>query len=553
MIMKKHNSKIILLWILAVIVNIKSIFCDFGDDQAYALSTSFRHIMGDGLFQEMCEPHQTSSFLCDFLMIIYKYFVPDLEGVALYLQVCGVLLYAVVTWILYKELVHFVRCEMAHYMCVFFFVVRAKHSIFPEFSNMQIGFSVLLFVFLLKFFRNQNNIHHLILAAFFFCLEVLSYPTCLLVFAGVLGLLYVFGEKRWKDIAIFVGTCAICGGAYLALIVSRIGFEALLKTLRFITYADKSHSGSVFGMSDYFGGVAYGLVWIIVVAFASYIIYLFLKKKVLYLSCFGCGLLLTEILMTFVAKKSTIDWREQYFVILLLIICLGCRGKHLRTEIRPLYYAGMVISLLSTVSVAFLTNLSLLAIMGYLILGAMVSFVSIDETLISKQYQAQKSCNYILPILLLFLFHRLMFIGGYANEDGIKLVNDMENIIRVGPTKGIAASLQKCNEVRGTISDWERFVKEDSVLVVVPWMLDSVVYVNRNTEVSTFSTIDTPTYDESLLDYWSEYPEKTPTVIAVEGWGREISVNKDTWIMKWIEENYTSYENGEFWRFYRKE
>ena len=89
-------------------------------------------------------------------------------------------------------------------------------------------------------------------------------------------------------------------------------------------------------------------------------------------------------------------------------------------------------------------------------------------------------------------------------------------------------------------------------MVVVPWMLDSIVYVNEQTEAATFSTIDTPTYDENLIRYWEMYPEKVPTVIAVKAWNHEVEVAEDTWIMQWIHENYSQYTDGNYWKFYRK-
>lgn len=227
--MTKHNRKIICLWILAVLVNIKSAFTDFGTDQAYAVAMSFRHLTGDRLFHEMCEPHQTSAFLSDLLMLLYRRLVSDLAGVALYLQLCGILLYAIVAWILYKELRHHVKYETAQYMCIFFFVVRAKQSVFPEFSNMQICFSVLLFVFLVKFFRKPEKTGNLILAAVFLCLEILAYPACIIVFAGVLILLYGFTERKWKNIALFSSICAICGTGYLTLIISGGGNRTVPK------------------------------------------------------------------------------------------------------------------------------------------------------------------------------------------------------------------------------------------------------------------------------------------------------------------------------------
>lgn len=73
-----------------------------------------------------------------------------------------------------------------------------------------------------------------------------------------------------------------------------------------------------------------------------------------------------------------------------------------------------------------------------------------------------------------------------------------------------------------------------------------------SSETAAFSTIDTPTYDESLLRYWEMYPDKKPTVIAVKAWNQEIGVDEDTWIMQWINENYHQYTDGQYWRFYRK-
>lgn len=333
----------------------------------------------------------------------------------------------------------------------------------------------------------------------------------------------------------------------------RSWFGGVIKNIQFIMQADASHGEKITDIAYYFRGFMNGAIWIAVVAAVSFLIYLFIRNKVTFFSCFGYGLLLTEIVLIFISRKQPLDWNCQYFIILLLLICLGGRGcKYLNPETRMLYYTGMVISLLSTVSVAFLTNLEFLSIMGYLILGALVSFVSLGQMAVCNR-RSNEGVGFIVAILALFIFHRAMIVCGYANEAGIKLTIDLENVIRAGPAKGIVTSLQKCNEVKGTLSDWQRFVNEDSILVVVPWMSDPIVYVDQNTKVSTFSTINTPTYNESLLYYWDMYPEKIPTIIAVEGWNGEISVDKNTWIMRWVEDTYTVHEDGEFWRFYRKE
>lgn len=259
--------------------------------------------------------------------------------------------------------------------------------------------------------------------------------------------------------------------------------------------------------------------------------------------------------MLLISRKSSLDWNSQYFIVLPAVMLAGMLNrKYIKENVKKLYYTGVAISVCTVTAVIFLTNLEFLSVWGYLILGAMVSIIPLYETFVGcGEVSAKKAGRLITYILCLLLFHRGVAVCGYANEDGIKLVTDVENIIRVGPTKGIVASLQKCNEVRYTMEDWKLNVNDDTVLVVVPWMLDSIVYAFPKTDVSTFSTIDTPTYDENLLKYWEMYPEKVPTVIAVEGWNGNVSVDENTWIMKWIEENYTSYVEGHFWRFYKKE
>lgn len=352
----------------------------------------------------------------------------------------------------------------------------------------------------------------------------------------------------------FAGVCALCGAIYLLFFCSNLGMETFKETIMFLMQSDTSHAKVDFDIIDYFRSFTYGASWIALVAAFSYIAAVIRKKKESFITYFGVGILLTEIVAIVLVGVVDIDWNCQYFVILLLLIGMGIKNhKAITQNVKALYYTGLIISVLSAISVMFLTNLDFLSVLGYLILGAMVSFIAINIGEKSRKESSCRICSFIILITVTFLCHRGIIVCGYANEDGINLVCDLENIVRVGPTKGIVASLQKCNEVRGTLTDWETYVKDEEVLVVVPWMLDSAIYVDLDAKISTYSTINTPTYDESLLEYWTKYPDKTPGIIAVEAWKGEISVRKNTWIMKWVEETYSTYDNGVFWRFYKKE
>lgn len=85
--------------------------------------------------------------------------------------------------------------------------------------------------------------------------------------------------------------------------------------------------------------------------------------------------------------------------------------------------------------------------------------------------------------------------------------------------------------------------------------VSTIGYLYGDTEISAASTISTPTYDESLLDYWEKNPEKYPNVVIVDCWYGSLNVPQDSWIMQWLENDFcpSSYADGQYWRYYRAE
>ena len=83
---------ILVLWICSVLINIKSIFADYDIDSSYALAMSYRHLIGDRMFLQMLEPHQTSAFLTDSLIYIFIKLTDHINGTILWLHLCGVIL-----------------------------------------------------------------------------------------------------------------------------------------------------------------------------------------------------------------------------------------------------------------------------------------------------------------------------------------------------------------------------------------------------------------------------------------------------------------------------
>lgn len=278
-IQKKTGYFLYLLWFGAVLVSIKSVFTDFGTDNSYAVATSYRHISGDHMFMEMWEPHQTSAFLTDILMLLYRFFVPSLTGVVIYLQIMGVLLWIPIILILHKELSKHIDKELSHLICIFLFVFRAKQTVFPEFSNMQTGFSILFFVFLVKYICNQVKLRYLILSAIFMCLEIISYPTCIIAYAAALGILIMYTERRGRNVLTFSGVCAALGVSYVGYFIWTRGFAEFVNTLSLLVKADASHTGFSMSFRPYFQVFAEGAVYMAGILAIAVVIRLFLRKQ----------------------------------------------------------------------------------------------------------------------------------------------------------------------------------------------------------------------------------------------------------------------------------
>lgn len=251
-----------LLWVGAVLVNMKSIFTDFGIDNSYAIATSYRHISGDRMFLEMWEPHQTSAFLVDALLFIYKFLVPSLTGVAIYLQIMGVILWVPIIVILYKELSKHIDRDTSNLICIFLFTFRAKQTVFPEFSNMQIGFSILFFVFLVKYMCNQSKLRYLIMSAVFMCLEIISYPTCIIAYVAAIGILVLYTERKGRNILVFSGVCFALGTLYIGYFICARGFTEFTDVLSLLVEADASHTGGSMSLYQYLHVFGEGALYI---------------------------------------------------------------------------------------------------------------------------------------------------------------------------------------------------------------------------------------------------------------------------------------------------
>lgn len=549
--LEKHADKFIkLLWVAVILASIKSLFTDTGFDNAYTVAMSYRHLAGDLMFQQMWEPHQTSIFFTDVFMWLYHLVVPSYTGVMLYLQVVGTLFFGVLSVLIYRLLKDVTGKQVASLASAFLFIFRAKQTPFPDFANLQIGFSVLVFICLVKFLQAQEKWYYLCLAGVCLCLEVLSYPSCILAYVPVVVILFAKAKKKWASVGIFTATCGVIGVVYVGYFILRIGMSGFIVNLTNIFYAD-SHSSDSITLYSYFYGFVLGLVWLGVAALIAIFICKLCKwiwkKEVEVLPVFGLLLLISEVGMLFLQKKTGIDWTCTFYIIPVFLMVFGLFFyKQMEESERTIWLVGMLLSIASFVATWTLTDLGLITIVAYMVLGGVVSFLPL-------RHAKKQAVIFLLAVCTLVTIHRGLVVWGYANKGNVWMVQDMETIVRSGPSLGIMCDYMTYYQITCDEEDHPKFVApEDTFLMVGGWLIDSMEFLLTNADISNYSTIDTPIYNERMLEYFRLYPEKQPTVIGVSCWYGEMMIDPNSFVMQWIEQNYETVGDGRYWRYYRR-
>jgi len=553
----RHKLFYIALILIAIVLNIKYIFIDFGVDSEFQITMSYRLATGDIMFKEMWEPYQMSAFLCAFFIKIYLALFHTTTGIVLYLQLIGVIIDAIIAYILYKSIFRLFNCKKeAFWMAWVFFVISPKDVPIADYTNMQIWFSMLLTLTLFVYFKT-NRLGFLIISALCLCGTILSYFSCLTLFIGAVLLIYFYGQKR--DLFIFAGTCMICGIAYVFFIFSNISVSEFIKIINNILLLETSHSeGIIDKCISYFNDFIQIILIFAVLYFVSYIL-MHLSKVTKEASAILRDLVFI-FLVLLMSLYTVIFWKDYvrytYSICFFAIIFVGMHHvKKLSADKFLFYVCGTVISILQFISTLLLTNLVLVASIPYLLIAVIVAFLPIAEAIRQSNINGIYKTIYKLILyfgLVLLIFRNIYIIRpmtGYVSS-----VFNIGGIVKSGPAIGIVSEYMGPYIQNESIKEWKEYIKDGSTIYLVGGELDSLGYLYADTEIAAPSLVPTPGYNEGILEYWSMNPDKYPDVVVASCWYGTLNstINKNEWFMNWLEEDFKPqyYIDGKYWRYY---
>lgn len=589
------------LIILSIFAAVKMLFFAFGLDEEYQLVMAYRNVKGDRLFLDMWEPHQSSAFLCSLLMRPYLSLIGEM-GVALWLRFCGTLLHLGVSLYLYRVLCGMMGKDSAFLIGLIYFNTIPKQIMLPEFGIMQVWFLTLLSLFLIQYYdSNVRNRKYLIFAAFALVLEVLSYPSCLVLYFLVIWIIWRrSGKTRFADMGILTGICALCGIAYLGLLLRNNTIEGLISTLSYIVNGDITHSLSVGDKLLSFGkGILEAVIfclgvflpakagaaltvkqrcrkgmetgaeekfrlWIIWSAALSCLLELY--SWVILNTGYEC---MQVHLVTFTVLGISYTVRERHRAD-------DAESVHKMTEESDRLRIGLlsdciVLAVGALLAVIYLTDLAVMdslphgmsaAIFGIALVAVCWEKSGPDEvkekrsSIVAKRKYRTAG---LIAVLSLWAF-TAVFGKGYTLRSGTGYCNVLESggILKHGPVAGIISSYMCAYIYNCDYEDWQSMVQDgDRVLIMVDQIMNlgTIQYLFKDVEISHYSIVNPTAYDERLLEYWEMFPEKEPNVIIVDDWYGQLMTDPDGWLMQYVENEfgYTSVEEGRYIRVYRKD
>lgn len=556
----KQNRWKIFLILLSILGSLKMLFFAVGMDEEYQIVMSYRNTIGDRLFLNMWEPHQSSAFLCTLLMKPYCLLFGT-TGIVLYLRACGTLLHLGISLYLYKVLKNFVGEKYAWLLSLLYYNIIPKQIILPEFGIMQVWAYTLLSLFLMRYYTDGRKLKYLVLAASALALNVLSYPSCLILFPFLLLVMTrLSGRNRWKDMGVFTLVCAIWATGYLGMLFCYTTPVELLDTLSHILAGDITHSLSLAGKllllfkKAIYMVILWGVCRLLAGAAA--------KWKGLSPIAADCLTILPACmiqLFCWVVLDTGYEYLNLHLTAAAVAGLCSCRkAKDMPDDTADsavLLRYMLIGAVLSLLSVIYLTDITLTEsiphAMPAAVFGAALLILACRN---SRTEDCSKWMNLALTVLVLTAILGKTYTlrgGDYSN------ILQSGGIMKNGPAAGTISNYIRAYIYNSDYEDWQTYIEDgDKVLVVVDLVqgLDTIQYLFKDVEISHYSVVNPTAYDERLLEYWTLYPEKSPNVIIVDCWYGDLKADPDSWIMRYIEEDfgYTQVEDGSYIRIYRK-
>lgn len=549
--MKAHKRVLyLILTALCAVTACKILLVGYDIDEQYAVSMAFRLLKGDRLLTDLWEPHQTSGWLCALLMAPYVAILRTTAGIQLYLRFCGLLLHSAVGLCLYRSLKSYLCREHAFLVCCIYFFALPKIMFLPEFSNIQVWCLLMAALCLLRYYGPdtgpgaRGSLRHLIFAGGFLALEVLSYPSTILAFAACVVCMICCRRRSprtlWLELLCLAAPCLLGALAFVAWLLSYIPPGELVKLISIVA-SDGSHSAPwgerLLGHGQ---SLARILLFFLIYALAALLLEAVCRRRTH--KPFSL-LLWSELLLACTLAGQVCIWlfgrsypnypMVEYFFLPMLLFCAALGRK---ATFSPALAFLVLMPLAAFLGILLFSNHPLLVSLPFLA-PCTVGILSLPQL---SQELTEKSTGRLrlLPEILLVLWVCVLLFGRCYMQRTTggrhETVLDGISLLRRGPALGLAADTASVIRYRdnyelvtGTLPHGARVFYMGS---------DTDLYLMKDLEYATPSTICSPTFDDKIYTWFELHPQKQPDYVVCDTG----LLYTDPWVISYVQQHCQS-------------
>lgn len=542
----------LILTALCAVTACKILLVGYDIDEQYAVSMAFRLLKGDRLLADLWEPHQTSGWLCALLTAPYVAILQTTAGVQLYLRFCGLLLHGAVGLCLYRTLKSYLCREHAFLVCCIYFFALPKIMFLPEFSNIQVWCLLMAALCLLRYYGPRGtgsrgegaSLRHLVFAGCFLALEVLSYPSTILAFAACVICMICCRRRTpralWLELLCLTAPCLLGALAFLAWLLSYIPLGELGKLLSIVA-SDGSHSAP-WGerLLEHGRSLAQILLFFLVYALAAFLIEAMCRRRTH--KPFS-SLLWSELLIACTLAGQVCIWlfgqsypnypMVEYFFLPVLLFCAALGRK---VMFSPALAFLVLMPLAAFLGILLFSNHPLLVSLPFLAPCA-VGILSLPQL---SRWLTEKSTGRLLlmPRILLVLWVCVLLFGRCYMQRTTggrhETILDEISLLRRGPALGLAADTASAVRYRDNYELITTALPEGARVFYMGSHTD--LYLMKDLEYATPSTICSPTFDQKIHTWFELHPEKQPDYVVCDAG----LLYTDPWVVSYVQEHCQS-------------
>lgn len=545
-----HKNRIVpllfaLLCAASLVVMARSAFVGLEIDEEYALSLGYRLVSGDRLFYSMWEPHQLSSLPAAALLAVFIGITGGTTGVLVFFRLVVLVCKAGMSYVFYREFRRDLGRPAALLAALVLFAFVPKWFLGPDYTGQQFHWTLAAFLCLHHYVtRGCRQLWLVPLGAVCACFGYLAFPQSAAAFAVLWVGMLILGKRRGEPKArgawMLLGSCAVCGAAFLVYALSGVGFSIpiLLDRLTLILHDPQYNFTTAERMALLAGQaltVARSLLWPVLASAAlSAALYLIKRQPITAgrLLNLWAALAAVQCLLRAV-KDGSLDERQFVPVVVLAGAWAFWQGRG-RPGNAELFWLGYLPGLAAYAMILRSTLLGLAPTFMYLTWPAVCGMLALVNHADDAKARRAEGMLCLAAMLAFLLVCRVWCVQttGWKAAD----VTDTPLVrITTGPAKGIYADAKAADMQECLCEALQPYAGQPILQAIGEQHGLGFLMADGTLQVAQASVISGTDSDPRFEQYYADVPDKEPRVILYD----DAEVRDMAEFHSWLEASFT--------------